>query len=171
MMMIIMKMLEGGFLSWCRPNEGTLQLHVDLSPMAAPGLDASRSAGEESTSEVQSMLEKSIRNIRAVDLETLCVVAGRQVKQLSKPYPTSMIYPNGKSLEEQAIASIVQSCKPCLQNDSGHLSTLHLSVQASEVYLTLDAAVLLPATAIQADSWMSSGVEAEGRYQGSGRSW
>ena len=75
--------------SFCRPNEGTLQLHVDLSPMAAPGLDSSRSAGEEPTSEVQAMLEKAIRNIKAVDLETLCIVAGRQVD-----------FPQGRSLRQ-----------------------------------------------------------------------
>ena len=51
--------------------------------MAAPGLDSSRSAGEEPTSEVQAMLEKAIRNIKAVDLETLCIIAGRQVKLAS----------------------------------------------------------------------------------------
>ena len=61
-----------------------MQLHVDLSPMAAPGLDSSRSAGEEPTSEVQAMLEKAIRNIKAVDLETLCIVAGRQVGLASR---------------------------------------------------------------------------------------
>lgn len=56
-----------------------MQLIVDYSGMAAAVVDISSRAGEESTSEVQVMLDKAIRNIKAVDPETLCIVPGRQV--------------------------------------------------------------------------------------------
>ena len=65
----------------CRPNEGLVQLFVEHSALAAPGLDISSRAGDESTTEVQAMLERAVRDIRAVDLEALCIVAGRQVTQ------------------------------------------------------------------------------------------
>lgn len=46
--------------------------------MAAPSLDASMRAGDD-VAEVQRLLEKSLRDIRAVDLEALCIAAGRKV--------------------------------------------------------------------------------------------
>jgi exosome complex RNA-binding protein Rrp42 (RNase PH superfamily) len=56
--------------------------------MAAPGLDANSRSGEDSTSEVQQMLDKAIRDIKAVDMEALCILAGRKVKNLL-PLPLS----------------------------------------------------------------------------------
>ena len=60
-----------------RPNEGSLRFTVDLSPMASPAFEASYS-GEDSA-EVLRLLERGIRDIRAVDLEALCVLPGRKV--------------------------------------------------------------------------------------------
>lgn len=55
-----------------------VRLNVENSTMAAPGIDASNRSGED-TAEMQRMLEKAIRDIRAVDLEALCIAAGRKV--------------------------------------------------------------------------------------------
>ena len=64
---------------FCRPNEGIVQLFVEHSPMAAPGLDVSLRSGEEAASEVQALVDKGIKSIKAVDQEALCIIAGRQV--------------------------------------------------------------------------------------------
>ena len=60
-------------------------MFVDYSSMAAPGLDMSHRAGEESTIEVQAMLDKAVKGIRAVDREALCIVPGKQVSVTGKP--------------------------------------------------------------------------------------
>lgn len=56
--------------------------------MAAPGLDSSYRAGEEAMSDIQLLLEKAIRGIRAVDLEALCIVAGKKVRHLTLSHQT-----------------------------------------------------------------------------------
>ncbi|KAI1301283.1 Exosome complex component RRP45 [Halotydeus destructor] len=58
-----------------RPSEGMLKISVDLSPMAAPNLSDSRGALDESV-EIVRLLERSIRESKAVDMESLCIVSG-----------------------------------------------------------------------------------------------
>ncbi|KAJ2383599.1 3'-5'-exoribonuclease, partial [Coemansia sp. RSA 2603] len=58
-----------------RPTEGTVQFTSELGTLAAPHLD--RSVGQEVT--LARMLERVLRQSRAVDTEALCIVAGEQV--------------------------------------------------------------------------------------------
>lgn len=46
--------------------------------MAAPGLDNTHRIADDSA-ELQHILDKAVRDIRAVDLEALCIAAGRKV--------------------------------------------------------------------------------------------
>ncbi|KAJ1795509.1 3'-5'-exoribonuclease [Coemansia sp. RSA 2399] len=61
-----------------RPTEGFVQFNAELSNMAAPGLESS---GKASTQEiaVSRMLERIIRQSRAIDTEALCILAGEKV--------------------------------------------------------------------------------------------
>lgn len=63
-----------------RGNEGTLNFSVTLGPLAGPQHEVSR--GSPVTAELARMLERAIRDSRAIDMEALCVVPGAQVWQL-----------------------------------------------------------------------------------------
>ncbi len=60
--------------------------------MAAPGVDSSARSGEDSISQVQQMLDKAIRDIRAVDLEALCILAGRKVLTSHQASPGALCH-------------------------------------------------------------------------------
>ncbi|TDH73562.1 hypothetical protein CCR75_006724 [Bremia lactucae] len=67
-----------------RPTEGFLHFVVDLSPMASPSFEASSSAGRGSASSVAAaelarLVERGVRESRALDTEALAVVAGEKV--------------------------------------------------------------------------------------------
>ncbi|KAJ2785815.1 3'-5'-exoribonuclease [Coemansia interrupta] len=58
-----------------RPTEGTVQFSSELGTLAAPNLD--RSVAQEVA--IARMIERVIRQSRAVDTEALCIMAGEQV--------------------------------------------------------------------------------------------
>ncbi|KAL1505040.1 hypothetical protein AB1Y20_017740 [Prymnesium parvum] len=60
-----------------RPAEGILQFFVDLSPMAAPDFEPGRAS--EPAVELMRLLERSVRKSQAVDIESLCIIAGKRV--------------------------------------------------------------------------------------------
>ena len=60
-----------------RANEGSVSINVEFSPMASPNFEPGR-PGEEA-SEVAVILERSLRETGAVDVESLCVLAGKYV--------------------------------------------------------------------------------------------
>ncbi|KAL2510823.1 Protein ECERIFERUM 7 [Abeliophyllum distichum] len=63
-----------------RPNEGTLAIYTEFSPMADPSFEAGRPA--ESAVELGRIIDRGLRESRAVDTESLCVVAGKWVWSL-----------------------------------------------------------------------------------------
>lgn len=63
--------------SGARSNEGSISINVEFSPMASPNFEPGR-PGEEAQ-ELASVLERAIRETGAVDVESLCVLAGRRV--------------------------------------------------------------------------------------------
>ncbi|KAL8149697.1 exosome complex component RRP45A-like isoform X2 [Apium graveolens] len=60
-----------------RPNEGTLSIYTELSPMADPSFEAGRPG--ESAVELGRIIDRGLRESWAVDTESLCVVAGKVV--------------------------------------------------------------------------------------------
>ncbi|XP_031477250.1 exosome complex component RRP45A-like isoform X2 [Nymphaea colorata] len=60
-----------------RPNEGTLSVFTEFSPMADPSFEPGR-PGEASV-ELARVIDRGLRESRAVDTESLCVLAGRSV--------------------------------------------------------------------------------------------
>ena len=67
-----------------RPTEGFLHFSVELSPMASPSFGASASAGRGAASSVAAaelarLVERSVRESRALDTEALAVVAREKV--------------------------------------------------------------------------------------------
>ncbi|XP_039126332.1 exosome complex component RRP45A-like [Dioscorea cayenensis subsp. rotundata] len=60
-----------------RPNEGTLAIYTEFSPMADPTFEAGRPG--ESAVELGRVIDRGLRESRAVDMESLCVVAGKSV--------------------------------------------------------------------------------------------
>ncbi|KAA8533097.1 hypothetical protein F0562_033370 [Nyssa sinensis] len=60
-----------------RPNEGTLAIYTEFSPMADPSFEAGRPG--ESAVELGRIIDRGLRESRAVDTESLCVIAGKLV--------------------------------------------------------------------------------------------
>ncbi|KAL2897388.1 Exosome complex component RRP45B [Bienertia sinuspersici] len=58
-------------------NEGSLSIYTEFSPMADPAFDAGRP--EESAVELGRIIDRGLRESRAVDTESLCVVSGKLV--------------------------------------------------------------------------------------------
>ena len=63
--------------SGARGNEGTITINVEFSPMASPNFEPGRPG--EQAQELALVLERAIRETGAVDVESLCVLAGRRV--------------------------------------------------------------------------------------------
>lgn len=62
---------------FARPNEGSLRFNVEFSPMASPNFEPGRPT--ETANELARLIERGLRETKAVDLEALCVLAGRKV--------------------------------------------------------------------------------------------
>ncbi|CAI9112979.1 OLC1v1013495C1 [Oldenlandia corymbosa var. corymbosa] len=60
-----------------RPNEGSLSIFTEFSPMADPSFEAGRPG--ESAVELGRVVDRGLRESRAVDTESLCVVSGKFV--------------------------------------------------------------------------------------------
>ncbi|KAL3828211.1 hypothetical protein ACJIZ3_017013 [Penstemon smallii] len=60
-----------------RPNEGTLSIYTEFSPMADPSFEMGRPG--EFAVELGRIIDRGLRESRAVDTESLCVVAGKWV--------------------------------------------------------------------------------------------
>ncbi|XP_052187276.1 exosome complex component RRP45A-like isoform X2 [Diospyros lotus] len=60
-----------------RPNEGSLSIFTEFSPMADPSFEAGR-PGEYAV-ELGRIIDRGLRESRAVDMESLCVIAGKLV--------------------------------------------------------------------------------------------
>ncbi|KAL9253980.1 Exosome complex component RRP45B-like protein [Drosera capensis] len=60
-----------------RRNEGTLTIFSEFSPMADPSFEAGRPG--ESAVELGRMIDRGLRESRAVDMESLCILAGKLV--------------------------------------------------------------------------------------------
>lgn len=63
-----------------RPNEGSLVVYTEFSPMADPSFEAGRPG--ESAVELGRVIDRGLRESRAIDTESLCVLAGKAVWSL-----------------------------------------------------------------------------------------
>lgn len=60
-----------------RPNEGLLFINVELGPMAAPHFEAGRNS--DLTVRINRTLERTFKDSKCVDMESLCVIADDKV--------------------------------------------------------------------------------------------
>ena len=63
-----------------RPTEGQLHFNVELSPMASPAFEIGRPSSV--ATEITRTLERCVKESRALDTESLCIIAGEKVKKL-----------------------------------------------------------------------------------------
>ena len=63
-----------------RPSEGSLSFNVQLGALASPAFEAGRGKGR--AAELARLLERQIRDARAIDVEALCIAPGERVWQL-----------------------------------------------------------------------------------------
>ncbi|WMV30814.1 hypothetical protein MTR67_024199 [Solanum verrucosum] len=109
-----------------RPNEGTLSVFTEFSPMADPSFEAGRPS--ESAVELGRIIDRGLRESRAVDTESLCVVAGKWVWSIRIDLH---ILDNGGNLVDAAniaaLAALLTFRRPecTLGGDDGQEVTLH----------------------------------------------
>ncbi|KAM6120327.1 exosome complex component RRP45 [Pterocles gutturalis] len=103
-----------------RPTEGILFFNVELSPMAAPGFEPGRQS--ELLVELNSLIERCLRNSECIDTESLCVVAGEKVWQIR--LDLHVLNHDGNMIDAASIAGIVALC---------HFRRPDVSVQGEEV--------------------------------------
>nr|CAH7729018.1 unnamed protein product [Callosobruchus chinensis] len=60
-----------------RPGEGILNLNIELNPIAAPHFEADRQSNEQV--QLNRLLEKCLKDSKAVDLESLCIKNNEKV--------------------------------------------------------------------------------------------
>lgn len=60
-----------------RPFEGIFTINSEVSPMASPFFESGKSSDEEVL--ISRLIEKAVRRSNALDLESLCIVAGEKV--------------------------------------------------------------------------------------------
>ncbi|CAH1419567.1 unnamed protein product [Lactuca virosa] len=65
-----------------KPNEGTLEIYIEFSPMADPSFDSGRPG--ESAIELGRIVDCGLRESRAVDTESLCVILGKLASEDAK---------------------------------------------------------------------------------------
>nr|XP_012216279.1 PREDICTED: exosome complex component RRP45 [Linepithema humile] len=63
-----------------RPNEGTIRINVELTPLAAQHFESSRQS--EASILISRQLEKCFKDSKCVDLESLCIEADKKVWNL-----------------------------------------------------------------------------------------
>lgn len=63
-----------------RPNEGTIQINVELNPLAAQHFESSKPS--EAAVLISRQLEKCYQDSKCVDLESLCILADKKVWNL-----------------------------------------------------------------------------------------
>lgn len=99
-----------------RPTEGALRFNVEFSPMASPAFEPGR-PGEDSI-EVARLLDRGLRQSRAVDQEALCVVAGRKVRRMERRRRTGLCVGRGaKSVGRRA--GLSRPTSRCCQTGGG----------------------------------------------------
>lgn len=102
-----------------RPNEGSLAVFTEFSPMADPTFEAGRQS--ESAVELGRVIDRGLRESRAVDTESLCVLAGKAVWSLRVDI---CILDNGGNLIDAAsvaaLAALLSFRRPeCSTEDGG----------------------------------------------------
>jgi exosome complex component RRP45 len=60
-----------------RPNEGTLSIFTEFSPMADPSFEPGRPG--ESAVELGRIIDRGLRESRAIDTESLCILSAKLV--------------------------------------------------------------------------------------------
>lgn len=61
-----------------RPSEGILNINLELTPLGAPNFEAGRQS--ELSVQLNRLLEKGLKDSKAVDLESLCIKVNEKVK-------------------------------------------------------------------------------------------
>lgn len=116
-----------------RPNEGVLQVNLDLTGLAAPRFDGGR-PGEESV-ELSRLLERTLKESRCLDLESLCIVAEEKVWQIR--LDLNVLNHEGNLFDASSIAGLCALCHFRRQDVSlkGDIVTVHPTSERDPVPL------------------------------------
>jgi exosome complex RNA-binding protein Rrp42 (RNase PH superfamily) len=165
---VVTAALEAPFAD--RHSEGSLRFAVDLSPMASPAFDPARPG--ELAVELGRLVERGLRESRAVDLEALCVQAGRRVWALR--VDLAVLDHGGNLADACGLAALAALCafrRPDATVDPGAGVTVHPPWEREPLPLTIHH-LPLPVTfalfdagdALAADPSLREEAAAEGSF-------
>ena len=108
-----------------RPTEGFFQFNLEFSPMASPNFEPGRPDAK-LVSEVSRVVERGLRESRAVDTESLCIVGG--VKVWSLRVDCHVLDHAGNLIDAvslAAIAALLNYRRPDVTVDGDGAITIH----------------------------------------------
>eukprot|EP00798_Chlamydomonas_sp_ICE-L_P023908 gene23908-9476_t len=130
-MTVITAVLEAPYPD--RPSEGSMRFNAELSPMASAAFEPGRPS--ELAMEITRLLERGLKQSGAVDMEALCVMAGRKVWALR--VDTHVLDHGGNLLDAcflSALAALLAFRKPEVSvGNTGPNGTTQLVVHPPEV--------------------------------------
>jgi exosome complex component RRP45 len=108
-----------------RPTEGFFQFNLEFSPMASPNFESGR-PDPKLVSEISRVVERGLRESRAVDTESLCIVGG--VKVWSLRVDCHVLDHAGNLIDATSLASIAALLnyrRPDVTVDGDGVITIH----------------------------------------------
>ena len=102
-----------------RASEGMLRISVDLSPMASPFFEVNRLTDE--SVEIARLLERSIREARSFDTESLCLISGKKAWALE----ANLVVFNTEG-------NVIECCSAALIAALSHFRRKDVTVTATE---------------------------------------
>ena len=91
-----------------RPNEGLVFIHVEFLPMSSPRFVSKSKISDEEVNELTRILERNIKESRAVDTESLCIVAEEQVFAIR--LDIKVLNHEGNVIDCSSIAALAALC-------------------------------------------------------------
>eukprot|EP01137_Pigoraptor_chileana_P035034 Opistho-2@28470 len=89
-----------------RPSEGMIAFNIEMGPIASPAFEAGRPSDQ--SVEISRIIERGIRESRAIDTESLCVVSGVAVWSLR--IDIHALDDGGNLLDATHLAAIAALC-------------------------------------------------------------
>ena len=121
-----------------RPNEGLVFIHVEFLPMSSPRFVNKSKNSDEEINEVTRILERNIKESKAVDTESLCIVAEEQVFAIR--LDIKVLNHEGNVIDCSSIAALAALChyrRPDV-SVSGDKITVHTVQDKDPVKLSIN---------------------------------
>lgn len=109
-----------------RPLEGFLTFNVEMTPLASPAVEVGVFRPPPAAVAIGRMLERAVRDARAVDVESLCIQPGQQVWNIRAD--VRILDDDGNAMDAAmlaAVAGLLHFRRPDVSMDAGGKAVIH----------------------------------------------